>query len=330
MSKDTRNNLIFFLVGLVLLSWMVYDFGVERLLRELFKVGWWILPIIGLWLVIYILNTSAWNVILGRNCHVRFGKLLSMKITGFALNYLTPVVALAGEPWKVMNVKKLIGVEKASASVILYNMMHILSHFFFWVSAIVLVIFNIKPTRGAYIFLGVLLIIMLWIIAIIYRWYKNGIVFSFMHFLKKLPLLKAPAARILSKEKILTEIENQVVAFYNTRRKAFYYTLGFEYASRLIGSLEFYLIMRALGLNIDILQAVYISAASSLLANIMFFMPLQLGTREGSLYLVYESLRFPPGQGVLVSIVTRIREFFWILLGLLLMKFSAVKSHTTR
>ncbi len=118
-----------------------------------------------------------------------------MKITGFALNYLTPVVALAGEPWKVMNVKKLIGVEKASASVILYNMMHILSHFFFWVSAIVLVIFNIKPTRGAYIFLGVLLIIMLWIIAIIYRWYKMGLFFPLCTFLKKLPLLKAPAVQ---------------------------------------------------------------------------------------------------------------------------------------
>ncbi len=326
MSKDTRNNLIFFFAGLALLAWMVYDFGIQRLVRELIKVGWWILPIIGLWLIIYVLNTSAWNVILGRECQVKFGKLLSMKITGFALNYLTPVVALAGEPWKVMNVKKLIGVEKASASIILYNMMHILSHFFFWVSAIFLVVFNIKPTQGAYIFLGVLLLFMLWVIAIIYRWYKKGIVFSFMHFLKKIPLLKKTAAKILEKEKTLQEIEDHVVAFYNTRRKAFYYTLGFEYFSRLIGSLEFYFIMRALGLNIDFLQAIYISAASSLLANIMFFMPLQLGTREGSLYLVYESLRFPPGQGILVSIVTRIREFFWILLGLLLMKFSSVKS----
>lgn len=326
MNKDTRNNLIFFVTGLLLLGWMVYNFGIDRLFREVIKIGWWILPITGLWLIIYILNTSAWNIILGRECHVRFGKLLSLKITGFALNYLTPVVALAGEPWKVMNVKRLIGVEKASASIILYNMMHILSHFFFWVSAIFLVIFNIKPTKGAYIFLGVLLVSMVWVISVFYRWYKKGIVFSFMRFLQKIPLLKKTVAKVLQKEKILQDIENQVIAFYNTRRKAFYYTLGFEYLSRVIGSLEFYLIMRALGLNIDLMQAIYISAASSLLANIMFFMPLQLGTREGSLYLVYDSLRFPPGQGILVSIVTRIREFFWILVGLLLMKFSAVKS----
>jgi hypothetical protein len=30
MSKDTRNNLIFFLTGLALLAWMVYDFGIQR------------------------------------------------------------------------------------------------------------------------------------------------------------------------------------------------------------------------------------------------------------------------------------------------------------
>jgi hypothetical protein len=175
-------------------------------------------------------------------------------------------------------------------------MMHILSHFFFWVSAIFLVVFNIKPTKGAYIFLGVLLLFMLWVIAIIYRWYKKGIVFSFMHFLKKIPLLKKTAAKILEKEKTLQKLKIRLFAFYNTRRKGFYYTLGFEYLSRLIGSLEFYFIMRALGLNIDFLQAVYISAASSLLANIMFFMPLQFGTREGSLYLVYDSLRFLLGR----------------------------------
>ena len=129
--KDKQINLIFFLAGLAMLGYLVYDFGPFQLWREILKTGWWMFPITALWLVIYILNTIAWNIILGRDTKVSFRHLLSLKISGFAINYLTPVVGLAGEPWKVMNIRRLIGIEKASASIILYNLMHILSHFFF-------------------------------------------------------------------------------------------------------------------------------------------------------------------------------------------------------
>lgn len=324
--KDKNINLIFFLTGIAILSYLVIDFGPVRLWVEVRKTGWWLLPITALWLLIYILNTVAWNIILGRQKTISFRKLLSLKISGFAINYLTPVVGLAGEPWKVMNIRKLIGIEKASASIILYNLMHVLSHFFFWVTAIFLVLFSIRPTSTTYVFLGLLLIVLVWVITVIYKWHRKGIVFSFMRFVKRLPFLKKSAEKVLGKQDTLQEIEDQVVAFYNTRRGSFYATLVSEYVARVIGSVEFYFIMKAIGLDIDMMHAIYISAASSLLANLFFFIPLQLGTREGSLYLIYDSLRLTPGIGVFVSIVTRIREFFWIFIGLVLIRVSNLKS----
>jgi hypothetical protein len=65
---------------------------------------------------------------------------------------------------------------------------------------------------------------------------------------------------------------------------------------------------------------VIIIAISSLLANLMFFAPLQLGTREGSFLLAFQGIAMPAGLGIYVSLITRIRETFWILIGLLLMK----------
>ena len=56
--------------------------------------------------------------------------------------------------------------------------------------------------------------------------------------------------------------------------------------------------------------------------NVLFFVPFELGAREGSLYLIMESLHVMPGVGVYIALVNRIRELFWILIGLGLVHFT--------
>ena len=53
-------------------------------------------------------------------------------------------------------------------------------------------------------------------------------------------------------------------------------------------------------------------------------MPFELGTREGSLYLVLDSVKLSAGIGIYIGIINRVREFFWILVGLLLIQFNGV------
>ena len=49
-------------------------------------------------------------------------------------------------------------------------------------------------------------------------------------------------------------------------------------------------------------------------------MPLQLGGREGGFVMSCVQLGFTNGMGVYISIICRIRELFWITIGLLLIK----------
>lgn len=318
--KNNKVNLLFLIIGAAILTVLLYDFGIDNLWENIQMTGWWLFPVTGIWLIIYILNAQAWRVIIGNSTKVRFFKLLSLKITGFSINYLTPVVGLAGEPWKILNIKHFIGVEKASSSVILYNMMHILSHLYFWATAIILIFLSARLPVAAIVMLALILAILIGIIALFYAWYSKGVVFSLLRLLRPIPGLRKIVTKIESNSETLQNIEQQIVGLYTKRRKSFYYSLAIEYFARIIGALEFYFIMKAISFDITILEAIYISAASSMLANIFFFIPLQLGTREGSLYLVYESLKLTPALGVFVSLVTRIREFFWILIGLLLLK----------
>jgi len=320
MKKEYKINTLFFLIGIGIFTFLIIRFGIVNILNEIAQIGVWFIPIIFIWMIIYSLNTIAWKIIIGNHLKVNFLQLVSLKISSFALNYITPVIALGGEPWKVMNIKRLIGIERASSSVILYDLMHILSHFFFWTFTLFIIFFTVKPTLATYIVLGVVLAFLISIILIIYKWYKKWIVFSFIHFLNKIPLLKKVAAKLSKQEDTLEEIERQIVAFYNTRRKEFYLSLGMEFFARIVGAIEFFLIMRAIQIDINFFEAIYISAATSLLTNLVGFVPLQLGTREGSLYLVYESLKLAPAQGIVVSLATRVREFFFIFFGLILMR----------
>ncbi|MEJ2613628.1 MAG: lysylphosphatidylglycerol synthase domain-containing protein, partial [Ignavibacteriaceae bacterium] len=126
--------------------------------------------------------------------------------------------------------------------------------------------------------------------------------------------------KLRQRKNSLLLIDQQITDLYLNRKKAFYFALISEYTGRIIGSLEFYFILVAIGVNVAIIQSFFINAGSSIIMNVLFFIPFELGTREGSLYLVLQSLGFAAGLGIFVAIVNRIREFFWIMIGLLLIQ----------
>ena len=68
-------------------------------------------------------------------------------------------------------------------------------------------------------------------------------------------------------------------------------------------------------------DALLVLALSSLIGNLLFFLPMQMGAREGSLATIVRILGFGnPSLGLFASFYTRIRELFWIIVGVLLVK----------
>ena len=57
-----------------------------------------------------------------------------------------------------------------------------------------------------------------------------------------------------------------------------------------------------------------IAAFSSLLANLLFFLPMQLGGREGSFALAVGAFPFP-GLQVYAALITVYAEMVWIVIG---------------
>ena len=117
----------------------------------------------------------------------------------------------------------------------------------------------------------------------------------------------------------LLSIDEQIKQLYQHQRKTFYTSIVFEYLSRIIASFEFFFILKALGYTPTFLEAFYINAATSLILNMLFFVPFELGTREGGLYFVMQSIGYVQGIGIFISLVNRLRELVWTLIGMALM-----------
>lgn len=74
------------------------------------------------------------------------------------------------------------------------------------------------------------------------------------------------------------------------------------------------------GYTLTFFHSFLILAFTSLFANILGFLPLQLGGREGGFALSVAQMGMGEGIGMFVSIISRVRELFWASVGLLLMK----------
>ena len=141
MNSKYRNIFLIFGIVAIVVMLCTFDMEYDELLANLRRAGIWLPAVIGLWVIIYLFNTLSWYIIIRdgkKGTPIPFWKVYKLTVSGFALNYATPVGLMGGEPYRIMELTPYVGASKATSSVILYVMMHIFSHFCFWLFSIFL------------------------------------------------------------------------------------------------------------------------------------------------------------------------------------------------
>jgi uncharacterized protein (TIRG00374 family) len=317
---------LFFILGLLALGIMIYKIGLDNIWNDIKQTGWWFLPIIGLWCIIYLLNTIACNLIIQDGSpeakNVKFLRLFKLVISGFAINYITPFGLMGGEPYKIIELQPTLGIQKATSSVLLATMMHFVSHFIFWMVSIPLLLFLV-PVLSDTVALGMILssatsfLLLMWA----YRIYTRGGVDRALLLGSRLPFIgkRIKAYKQEHQDKI-EQMDYLISDLYKNRKKDFIISLLLELLSRFLICVEVVLMMRAIGWPVSFGQSVLIESIQSLVGNLLFFMPMQMGSREGGMIMVYGLLSIPLSYAVFVSLCKRIREIFWTVVGVLLIK----------
>ena len=74
------------------------------------------------------------------------------------------------------------------------------------------------------------------------------------------------------------------------------------------------------GLTLTFLHSILIVSFTALFDNLIGFLPMQLGVQEGGFVLSIAALGLSAALGIFVSIICRVREIIWIIIGIGLMK----------
>ena len=332
MKSKTRN--IFFAFGLVAVIVMLFTFKVSftQLWADICHAGYWLFAILGLWIFLYMMNAWTWRIIIrgSGDCPIPFWKILKLTITGFALNNATPAGLMGGEPYKIMELKPYIGTQRATSSVLLFAMMHIFAHFWFWTTSIavylVLAAFGILPINVG---MGIVLLFMTCFcgagIYLFMRGYKNGMVVKLIRFISHIPGCKKWGRQFAeSHQEDLMKIDRQISQLQSQNQRSFFGSFALEFIGRILQSLEIYFMLllfeAGTGGGLTFVYAFLILSFTSLFANLLFFLPLQLGGREGGFAMSVAQMGMTADIGMFVSIICRVRELFWTAIGLLLMK----------
>ncbi|MBR1621821.1 MAG: flippase-like domain-containing protein [Prevotella sp.] len=351
MSKKYQNG--FFVFGFVLLALMLSSLNYHEVIDGLRHAGYWFFAVVALWGVLYLFNTYTWHIIIKATkekelCRLQnagsveeeesvssthkkqtqlarrepsFGKLYRLTVSGFALNYATPGGLMGGEPYRIMALSSLIGAERASSSVILFAMTHIFSHFWFWLLSALLFF----ATQKVNFFLAIILISTL-AFCILGIWffmvgYRKGLANRALKLLRHFPFVSKWATQFIEKHREeLNNIDHQIASLHNQNRKTFLTAVLSELTCRVCSAAEIMFILLVLYPSVNYIHCILILAFTSLFANLLFFMPLQIGGREGGFLMSVKTMAMTTSDGIFVALIVRLRELIWTAIGLLMIK----------
>ncbi len=339
MKSLYRNMFLALGIVAVLLMLRNLDLTWAEATRVVRRAGMWLPACLFLWLVIYVMNTWAWSLIIraggqpGQMQGMGFWRLFKYTVTGYALNYVTPAGVLGGEPYRILELKPYLGTEHAVSCVLLNSMMHIFSHFCFWAFCIVLflVAYFSRLTWASSVFVAFCSLFVAAGCYVFLMAYRYGVAERSLSWLSRLPIVgRRLGGWVHDHRETLQTIDAQITSLHRQSPRIFFSTLLLEFLARLLGSLELQFILFVLTGRVALADCVMMQGFTSLLANIVFFIPMQVGVREAGMALFANFCLFNGGYGVLTSLIVRIREIVWIIIGMCLLKAGntqAVPSH---
>jgi uncharacterized protein (TIRG00374 family) len=310
-----RINLILLAVACVFLVWVLNEVGWGVLWRHLCQVGWyWPLLLLPYGLVNY-LEAISWNYLLVKVPEgVTLNRLFWLRLGGEALNQLTPTASLGGEPFKAARLTA-DGVpsEVATASVVIHKGILVLSLVLYIFLGLALAPFFL-PGVGRH--LGYLSLAALGLAA-------AGLAFVFLQRqglcgqgLRLLSKIGWCPAVLKEKEGFFTELDSWMATFYREYPGRALLAFVLFFLSWLLHGVEVYLMFWLLGHPIGWGLAICLDALAMLFTALGFFIPAAVGIQEGGNILLAMGFNLGMALGAAFSILRRLREAFWLSLGL--------------
>lgn len=311
-----RLNLIFLAIASIFFIWILHEVGWKTLGDYLWRVGWYWPALLLPYGLVNLLEAVSWKyLVLNLPPGISLNRLFWLRLGGEALNQLTPTASLGGEPFKAARlVAGGVPLDSASASVVIHKGMLVLSLalYIFLGLALAPVFLPSALAHIKFLSLGALVLAAAGITFVAVQ--RQGPCGSSLRFLTRLGC--CPAI-LKEKQGFLCDLDAAMSHFYREypARAAMAFILFF--LSWILHAIEVYLMFWVLGHPISPGLALCLDALAMLFTALGFFIPGAVGVQEGGNILLALGFNLGFNLGAAFSVLRRLREAFWLSLGLL-------------
>ncbi len=285
-------------------------------------------------LISYTSSTIAWSLCMGgEGKKISFPSLFMFRHVGEMLSAFNPTSVIAGESLKAVILhKKGIDGTQGVSSILLHRILIIFSSVLLMAISIVYITVDSITNNGASI------LIIISVIAII-----SAIAFFVLRFIVHPKLFLAKTIDKLRKKTNWAFLTvNVIKSSYEMNRVASVYFRGnkgrFLVAFLLctihwiFGSVEFLIVLRMMGLDISLMQAVVVEMGVSLFKTIGMIVPAQIGVEEYGNKVMLDVIGVVSKEiWLVVTLMRRGRQLFWLLIAgiftMIISKKSNIKLH---
>jgi glycosyltransferase 2 family protein len=305
-------RLLPWMIGLLLVAWMIRSVSLEAIVVNLRQLqGWQIAVLIIANLLVLLAICGRWWILLaGEGYRIPFFQVFGYRLAVFGLSYFTPGPHMGGEPLQVLLVEKEHQVPRSAAvaAVTLDKTIELsmsLALLFLGVGAILE--WRILPEetgRQALGAVGALLLMPLMYLGVTAAGFYP--MTRLVHPLANWPILARRRARIISATRTLETSERQVGEYYRRSPRAFALAVLVSLLGWLVIIAEYWLMILFLGVEMTLPQLVTTLTAARL--SSLFLLPAGLGALEFSQTFSFGFLGLDPAVGLSASLLIRTRD----------------------
>jgi putative membrane protein len=301
-------------LGFLLVVYLIVANGAADLIHSLHVIGWWLLPITLFHIIPLLLSALSWRELLPPTTRPDVTTVVRIRWIRESINSLLPVASVGGD-FAGMRLAHLRGVPgvQAVASMIVDITIGAATQMIFVISGAALLLTRSSDRTTTAVASGVLVGTAVFLVTIVaFTVFQHRGLFGVS---AKLTRRLLPQEWLSVLEAGASAIDDAVVASY----RAGPVILGAG-ALRLIAwtveAGEIWLVMRALGQPVDVINALILESLSSGARAAAFMLPAGLGALEGGLVMLGALLGLPAETALAISLTKRVRELALGLPGL--------------
>jgi glycosyltransferase 2 family protein len=291
--------------GVALFAYAVRQVGVDEIVDGIRRIGWGLLPIVGLAGARFALRAAAWRRCMPPRARMSFGRAFSAFLSGDAVGNVTPLGMAASEPTKALLVRHRLETRDSVSSLAIDNLVYAASIAVVVVAGlVVLLVTTPLPGEGRDVAIASVIAIVVGSVVMLRvlrgTWSNDG--------------GQRPRWR-----EWLSRVRQSIVGFWSSSPERVAQAFVLDLAFHVLAVYEIYLTLGwVLGIQPTIAQALVFEVLNRAITAAFKFVPFRVGIDEALTGALAPVLAVQPVAGVTLALVRKVRNLVWTGVGLLL------------